>query len=40
MDKVKVEAGEVQKYYDDNKTQYEVAEQVKAEYVIPCSMRC
>ncbi len=33
-DKVKVEAGEVQKYYDDNKTQYEVAEQVKAEYVI------
>ena len=33
-DKVKVEADEVQKYYDDNKTRYEVAEQVKAEYVV------
>ncbi|MFT3850742.1 MAG: SurA N-terminal domain-containing protein [Propionivibrio sp.] len=33
-DKVKVDAAEVQKYYDDNKMQYEVAEQVKAEYVV------
>jgi len=33
-DKVKVDAAEVQKYYDDNKTQYEVAERVKAEYVV------
>lgn len=33
-DKVKVETAEVQKYYDENKTQFEVAEQVKAEYVV------
>lgn len=33
-DKVKVDDAEVQKYYDDNKSQYEVAERVKAEYVV------
>lgn len=33
-DKVKIEAAEVQKYYDDNKTRFEVAEQIKAEYVV------
>lgn len=33
-DKVKVDDAEVQKYYDDNKSQYEVAERVKVEYVV------
>ena len=33
-DKVKVDDAEVQKYYDDNKSQYEVSERVKAEYVV------
>ena len=33
-DKVKVEAAEVQKYYDENKKDFEVPEQVKAEYVV------
>ena len=33
-DKAKIEAAEVQKYYDDNKAQFEVAERVKAEYLV------
>ena len=33
-DKVAVDAAEIQKYYDENKTQFEVAEQVRAEYVV------
>ena len=33
-DKVKIEAAAVQKFYDDNKTMFEVAEQVKAEYLV------
>ncbi len=33
-DKVKVEDAAVQKFYEDNKTKFEVAEQVKAEYVV------
>lgn len=33
-DKVTVDDAEVQKYYDENKSQFEVAEQVKAEYVV------
>ena len=33
-EKVTVDAAEIQKYYDENKTQFEVAEQVKAEYVV------
>ena len=33
-DKAKIEAEEVQKYYGDNKAQFEVAEQVKAEYLV------
>lgn len=33
-DQVKVEAAAVQKFYDDNKAQFEVSEQVKAEYVV------
>ena len=33
-DKVKVELSAVQKYYDDNKARFEVAEQVKAEYLV------
>ena len=33
-DEAKIETAEVQKYYDDNKARFEVAEQVKAEYVV------
>jgi peptidyl-prolyl cis-trans isomerase D len=33
-DKVKVDNAAVQKYYDDNKKQFELPEQVKAEYVV------
>jgi len=33
-DKVKVELSAVQKYYDDNEARFEVAEQVKAEYLV------
>jgi peptidyl-prolyl cis-trans isomerase D len=33
-DKVKIEAAAVQKYYDENKAQFEVPEQVKAEYLV------
>jgi len=33
-DKVKIETSAVQKYYDDNKAQFEVAEQLKAEYLV------
>lgn len=33
-DKVKIEASAVQKYYDDHKTAFEVAEQLKAEYLV------
>jgi peptidyl-prolyl cis-trans isomerase D len=33
-DKVKIDASAVQKYYDDNKSQFEVAEQLKAEYLV------
>ena len=33
-DKVKIEAPAVQKFYDENKAQFEVAEQVKAEYLV------
>ena len=33
-DKVKLEADAVQKFYDENKAQFEIPEQVKAEYVI------
>jgi len=33
-DKVKIESDAVQKYYDDHKAQFEVPEQVKAEYLV------
>jgi len=33
-DKVKIEASAVQKYYDDNKSRFEVPEQVKAEFIV------
>ena len=33
-DKVKIEAAAVQKYYDDNKSKFEVPEQVKAEFLV------
>ena len=33
-DKVKIESATVQKFYDDNKSRFEVPEQVKAEYVV------
>ena len=33
-DKVKIEAAAVKKYYEDNASQFEVAEKVKAEYVV------
>ncbi|MEI7612839.1 MAG: SurA N-terminal domain-containing protein [Betaproteobacteria bacterium] len=33
-DKIKIETTEVQKFYDDNKSQFEVAERVRAEYAI------
>lgn len=33
-DKVKIEPAAVQKFYDENKSRFEVAEQVKAEYVV------
>ena len=33
-DKVKIESAAVQKFYDDNKPMFEVAEQVKAEYLV------
>ena len=34
VDKVKIEPAAVQKFYDENKSRFEVAEQVKAEYVV------
>jgi peptidyl-prolyl cis-trans isomerase D len=33
-DKVRIEAAAVQKYYDDNKYQFEIPEKVKAEYAV------
>ncbi len=33
-DKVKIETATVQKYYDDNKAMFQVAEQVKAEFLV------
>lgn len=33
-DKVKIEAPAVQKFYDDNKSRFEVPEQVKAEFIV------
>ena len=33
-DKVKIDEAAVQKYYDDNKTRFEVPEQVKAEFIM------
>ncbi len=33
-DKVRIETAAVQKFYEDNKTQFEVPEQVKAEYLV------
>jgi len=33
-DKIKFDAAAVQKYYDDNQTQFEVAEKVKVEFVV------
>lgn len=33
-DKVKIEAGALQKYYDDNKSMFQVKEQVKAEFLV------
>lgn len=33
-DKVKIDAAAVQKYYDENKAQFEVPEQVRAEYLV------
>ena len=33
-DRVRIDPAAVQKYYDDNKAQFEVPEQVKAEYVV------
>lgn len=33
-DKIKIEAADVQKYYDENKSQFEVPERIRAEYVV------
>ena len=33
-DKVKIETSAVQKYYDDNKSPFEISEQLKAEYLV------